>query len=112
MRSEVQQTYLPFSCPDGLKMESEIGVGRNWSWDSAARRAKVRHRLLARLWILGTSILSGRRKSSRASLVVAIERRKHGGGDKINERRQVRGDYITYSQPDRCNAMWTNVVRV
>jgi hypothetical protein len=32
------------------------------------------------------SIFSGRRKSSRGCLVVAIERRKHGGGDKINER--------------------------
>jgi hypothetical protein len=69
-------------------MESEIGVDRNWSWDSAARLVYVRQKLLARLWILGTSTCSGRRKSSRGSLVVAIEGGETwgwGDNDKIKE---------------------------
>jgi hypothetical protein len=68
------KSYLPLCSPCGLRMESEMGVGRNCSCDSAASLVYVFDKLFAREWIFRISICRGRRNSSRGSLDVAIER--------------------------------------
>lgn len=62
--------YRPLSSPaGGLSIVSVTGVGRNWSWDSAARRLKVVHNSRARRCAVRVSMRRGRRNSS---MLVAV----------------------------------------
>lgn len=88
-------TYLPLASPDERSTLSEIGVGRNWSSDLAARAVYVAQNFFARSWRVGTFTRSGRRNSSRDFLVAAIEISKKGHG--ICNQDEIRESLLRYS---------------
>lgn len=65
--------YLPVAAPEERRTLSEIGVGRNWSSDLAARAVYVAQNFFARVWRVGISTRKGRRNSSKDSLITAID---------------------------------------
>ena len=59
-------SYRPEPCsPIGRRIDSEMGVGRNWSADSAESLSKVARKRWDSTCAASTSMLSGRRNSSR-----------------------------------------------
>lgn len=90
-----QKTHRPPCSTIGRRIDSDIGVGRNWSFEFAARSLKLARNPRESSCALSTSMLSGSKNRRRLS-GEAIEEKSTGQGETQKREREKGYRQVVY----------------